>query len=171
MEEVRTKDDLGILHSDFFILTLFLGIPPLQENLVTPYILLHLLHDMSIHILHVAYDRALLETRDLMLKSRGYAVTSALGNQQAMALSAEELARYDAVVIGFSSTHAVRSAAVQWFKAKSPELPVVILQVHDFEKFPQADCATPSEDPTVWLQAVAQCVGVTERSVPRAEKA
>ena|SRR5690242_5545132 len=112
---------------------------------------------MSVRILHVAYDRGLLETRDLMLKARGYAVTSALGNQQAMAFSADDLTRFDAAVIGFSSTHATRSAMLHWFKSKRPELSVVVLQSHQFEKFPQADCVNTPEDPAVWLAGVAHC--------------
>lgn len=112
---------------------------------------------MSARILHIAYDAGLLETRALMLKARGYRVTSALGNKQAMTITSEELASFDVAVIGFSSTHAMRSELLAWFKSKSARLPVVVLQFHDFERFPLADCATLSEDPNVWLDAVAQC--------------
>ena len=113
---------------------------------------------MSTHILHVAYDQGLLETRTLMLKSRGDRLTSLRGNQAAMSLSPESLAQFDAAVIGFSSTHAVRSTLLQWFKSNSPSLPVIVLQFHHFEKFPQADCVTLSEDPVAWLNAVDHCV-------------
>jgi DNA-binding NtrC family response regulator len=113
---------------------------------------------MSVHILQVAYDQGLLETRALMLKSRGYEVTSVRGNQQAMMLTPEKLAQFDAVLIGFSSTFIARSAILEWFKLKSPQLPVVVLQFHTFEKFPQADCCSLSEEPSAWLDAVADCL-------------
>lgn len=67
---------------------------------------------MNARVLHIAYDAGLLETRSLMLKSRGYQVTSALGNRQAMALKPEELECFDVAVIGFSSTHAARTEIV-----------------------------------------------------------
>ena len=113
---------------------------------------------MRAHILHVAYDRALLETRHLMLKARGYNVTSALGNEQVMAMTPDDLAGFQVAVIGFSSTHAARSTLVKWFKAQSPQLPVVVLQFHEYERFPLAECTTLSEEPALWLDAVDQQV-------------
>jgi hypothetical protein len=113
---------------------------------------------MSAHILQVAYDQALLETRALMLQSRGYKVTSVCGNQQAMALGADGLADFDAAVIGFSSTRPNREQMVRWFKANRSDLRVVVLRFDSFEKFPDADFVSPSEDPAEWLGTVAKCV-------------
>lgn len=116
---------------------------------------------MSVRILQVAYDQGLLETRALMLKAKGYEVTSVRGNQQAMLLTSDSLAKFDAALIGFSSTFMVRSAMLAWFKSKLPQLPVIVLQFHTFEKFPQADCCSLSEDPSIWLDAVANCIGTS----------
>jgi DNA-binding NtrC family response regulator len=113
---------------------------------------------MSAHILQVAYDTSLMETRALMLKSKGYKVTSVCGNQQAMSLGADRLGEFDAAVIGFSSTQPNRQQMVQWFKANRSNLRVVVLQFDCFEKFPEADFVSPSEDPAEWLGTVAQCV-------------
>jgi len=113
---------------------------------------------MSAHILQVAYDTALMQTRALMLESRGYRVTSVCGNRQAMALGPGGLADFDAAVIGFSSTHPDRQQMVKWFKANRSSLRVVVLQFDTFEKFPDADFVSPSEDPAAWLGTVALCV-------------
>ena len=44
---------------------------------------------------------------------------------------------------------------VHWFKAHYPKIPVVVLQFYGWEKFPEADVATLSEDPTIWLAEIA----------------
>ncbi len=142
-----------ILHSDLLILT-FPGVNRHSEKKCLILVSFGIQSKMSARILHIAYDAGLLETRSLMLKSRGYQVTSALGNKQAMALASGELDRFDLAVIGFSSTHAARTEVLAWMKSKSARLPVVVLQYHEFEKFPQADCVTMAEDPCVWLDAV-----------------
>lgn len=113
---------------------------------------------MSAHILQVAYDSALMQTRALMLQSKGYKVTSVYGNQQAMSLGPDRLADFDVAVIGFSSTRPDRQQMVDWFKANRSNLRVIVLQFDSFEKFPGADAVSPSEDPAEWLSTVAQCV-------------
>jgi hypothetical protein len=57
-------------------------------------------------ILQIAYDPVLLEIRQIMLEKSGYRVTSALGNDNGIALVKN--GQFDVVVIGFStrlSTH------------------------------------------------------------------
>jgi len=44
---------------------------------------------------------------------------------------------------------------VLWFKTHYPKIPVVVLQFSSWEKFPEADVSTFSEDPTIWLTEVA----------------
>ncbi len=46
-------------------------------------------------------------------------------------------------------------AMVLWFKTHYPKIPVVVLQFSSWEKFPEADVSTFSEDPTIWLTEVA----------------
>jgi len=44
---------------------------------------------------------------------------------------------------------------IRWFKQFYPNIPVVALQFHSAESFPEADGGTVSDDPEVWLAAVA----------------
>jgi len=110
---------------------------------------------MTAHILQVAYYDKLLETRAQMLKAAGYQVTSVLGNDKAIALPAAVIAAASLVVVGFSAPHSARDAMIHWFKAQHPRIPVVVLQFTSWEKFPEADVSTFSEDPTIWLAEVA----------------
>ena len=108
---------------------------------------------MAVSVLHVAYYPTLLQTRQAMLEQDGYVVTSALGNDQAIALAD---GRFDLVVVGFSAGYAERGRIVRWFKQHLPTIPVVALLAHSGEHFPDADCVTLSEDPRVWLSAVRE---------------
>src|SRR5690348_17819573 len=104
---------------------------------------------MAAHILQVAYYDTLQEVRAKMLEAAGYEVTSVLGNDKAMGLNRAVIAATDLVMVGFSTQHSVRAAMVQWFKAHYPKIPVVALQFYGWEKFPEADVATSSEDPAI----------------------
>ncbi len=117
---------------------------------------------MAAHILQVAYYQSLLEIRTRMLEFGGYQVTAALGNDEAFALDATVIATVDLIVIGFSASHPIRTTAVHWFKERYPTIPAVVLRFHGFEKFPEAG-ATLSEDPKIWLEAIAS---ILKRSNP-----
>src|SRR5712691_13284622 len=90
-----------------------------------------------------------------MLESRGHHVISVLGNDVAFRLVAAVLAAADSIVIGFSAPYPVRAAMIHWFKQLYPNTPVVALQFHSAESFHEADGGTVSDDPEVWLAAVA----------------
>lgn len=89
-----------------------------------------------------------------MLRIYGYRVTSVLGNQEAMQLGDTILAEVDLVVVGFSAPYSVRESIVHWLKTKNPRLPVLVMQSSAWEKFPEADAAVLSEEPTVWIEKV-----------------
>lgn len=108
-------------------------------------------------ILQIAYYDNLLRTRTVMLQRSGYAVSSVLGNDQAMAAAAQLLPGMDLVMIGFSGSYSDRSSMAKWLKQQYPGTPVVVLQAHSSERFPEADYTTLSEDPEVWLAAIADC--------------
>jgi DNA-binding NtrC family response regulator len=110
---------------------------------------------MAAHILQVAYYDTLQEVRAKMLEAAGYQVTSVLGNDQAMELNRAVIAATDLVLVGFSAPHSVRAELVHWFKARYPNIPVAALQFYEWEKFPEADVATSSEDPAIWLAEIA----------------
>src|SRR5260370_32210627 len=107
------------------------------------------------NVLQVAYDPGPLVTRARMLESRGHHVTSVLGNDEAFGLDAGVVAAADSILIGFSAPHPVRAAMIHWFKQLYPNIPVVALRFHGSESFPEADGGTVSDDPEVWLAAVA----------------
>ena len=109
-----------------------------------------------ISVLQIGYVPALVETRAIMLRKDGYNVVSAVGNDQGINLAPSR--PFDVVVVGFSERHPVRAQMVRWLKQHLPSVPVVALAAHDYEAFPDADCVTLSEDPRVWLAAVADCV-------------
>ena len=44
---------------------------------------------------------------------------------------------------------------IHWLKQHYPDTPVVVLRFHSTESFPEADGGTVSDDPEVWLAAVA----------------
>ena len=111
---------------------------------------------MASHILQVAYYPALSETRALMLESAGYHVTTVLGNNEAMGLDAALIATVGLVVVGFSAPHSIRAEMALWFKVHYPKIPVVVLKFQSWENFPEADAATLSEDPMVWVAMVAK---------------
>lgn len=110
---------------------------------------------MAAQILQVAYYETLLEIRAKMLQAAGYQVTSVLGNKNAFGLDKAVIETADLILIGFSAEHSIREAMVRWLKTHYPKIPVVVLQFHSWEQFPEADVVTLSEDPTVWLTAIA----------------
>ncbi len=110
---------------------------------------------MAAHILQVAYYDTLRELRVKMLEAAGYQVISVSGNDNAMGLDGAVIAGANLIVVGFSAEHSVRAAMVLWFKTHYPTISVVVLQFSSWEKFPEADVSTFSEDPTSWLTEVA----------------
>ncbi len=109
-------------------------------------------------ILHISYYENLLRTRTQMLQRVGYEVASVLGNDEARAAALRLLPGFDLVVIGFSGSFTDRRAILHWLKQQYPQVPVIVLQAHSSERFPDADYTTLSEDPEVWLEAVAACL-------------
>ncbi len=108
---------------------------------------------MAAHILQVAYYDTLRELRVKMLEAAGYQVTSVSGNDNAMGLDGAVIAGANFIVVGFSAEHSVRAAMVLWFKTHYPKIPVVVLQFSSWEKFPEADVSTFSEDPTIFRKS------------------
>jgi DNA-binding NtrC family response regulator len=95
------------------------------------------------------------DIRAQLLGAAGYEVTSVLGNDEAMALSPSRIAAIDLVVVGFSTSHSIRAAIIQWFKMHYPMIPVVVMTFYEWEEFPEADAACLSEDPRNLLATVA----------------
>lgn len=111
---------------------------------------------MATSILQIAYDPALLQLRQMMLEKNGYYVVSELGNKDAIARARS--GSFDLILIGFSTSFQIRQEAIRLLKQTCPNVPIVVLQAHSYEKFPDADFATLSESPETWLAAVANCL-------------
>jgi hypothetical protein len=101
-------------------------------------------------IIRTCKKRALSCSKAQAMKSR------VLGNDNAIALDAAVIAAANVIVVGFSASHSIRAAMVIWFKTHYPKTPVIVLQFSRWERFPEADVSTFSEDPTILLAAVAK---------------
>ena len=111
---------------------------------------------MAASILQIAYTSTLLQTRQMILEQNGYKVVSALGNDQGIASASTGC--FDVIMVGFSERHSTRKEVIRRLRQCAPNIPVVVLLAHEYERFPDADFATLSEDPNKWLGAVADCV-------------
>ena len=105
-------------------------------------------------ILQIAYYPGLLQARQIMLEQAGHKVISALGNDQGMALATTH--SFSLVLVGFSAPESVRRTMIRWLKQHLPQTQVVALLANESECLPDADCETLSENPGVWLNAVAE---------------
>jgi DNA-binding response OmpR family regulator len=76
------------------------------------------------HILSVSYDKSLLKTREMILNSNGYRVTSALGLDAALAKCHRP---FDAFVLGHSIPHSEKESLIEAFRANSSG-PVIALK-------------------------------------------
>ena len=117
------------------------------------------------HILQVAYYPNLKETRAKILEAAGYRVTSVLVNHDAVKLNRRLMKTADLVLVGFSGPKAAREAVVRWIKRHYADLPVVV-QVKEWEKFPEADATASLQDPSFWLAAIANILKTTAKAAP-----
>jgi CheY-like chemotaxis protein len=112
------------------------------------------------HILSVSYDATLLRTRQLLLESRGYVVTSAEGYVEAISKCSS--GNYDLLIIGHSIPHADKKAIVTEAKQHG-SLPVLaLLRVNE----PELENASESVDvlrPEVLLDAVERLAPLNQR--------
>lgn len=108
-------------------------------------------------MLSVAFNSALMKTREALLRSRGYTVTSVLGAEPAKAAAGQG---FDVFAVGHAAPWTERRDLVRWLKQNFPGVPVVCLLRNRFEEpIPEADCSTDVEDPKGWLAAVEKCMG------------
>jgi CheY-like chemotaxis protein len=94
------------------------------------------------HILSVSYDPVLLSTRQLLLESCGYSVTSAEGFIEA--LDHCRRGGYDLLIIGHSIPHADKRAIVQEASRHRPSPILALLRQNE----PELEGATESVDAT-----------------------
>jgi DNA-binding response OmpR family regulator len=113
------------------------------------------------HILSVSYDETLLSTRQLLLESRGYAVTSAEGFVEAMRLC--KAGGYDLLIIGHSIPHTDKKALVDEIRTRL-RVPVLVLLRQGEPSVTEATKSIDAGNPRLSLDAVAQLLGPAHSS-------
>jgi CheY-like chemotaxis protein len=103
-------------------------------------------------IFQIAYTQPLLLARAELLRSRGYEVSSALGNEAAQIELKACTETYDLFIVGHAAPREVRAKMVQWLKEHYPT--VKILAVHP-PHCPQLPVADFNIGPEELLVAVA----------------
>jgi PAS domain S-box-containing protein len=109
-------------------------------------------------IFQVAYDGTLLKRREELLKNRGYAVVSVLGNEAAQ----RSLARdqdWRLFLLGHNAPLTTREAMVRWLKENFPQTKVLALNPPSQVNLPRADFNFVLDGSEEWLIAVASTSG------------
>jgi|SRR5579871_5802615 len=107
------------------------------------------------HILSVSYDALLLQTRQLLLQSRGYTVTSAEGYVDAIRKC--RAGGYDLLIIGHSIPHTDKEAIMAETKQHCPAPVLALLRSNEPELAGAAESVDASR-PELLIEAVARLV-------------
>jgi hypothetical protein len=109
-------------------------------------------------VLQIAYDEMLLITRARLLKSRGYEVTSVLGNDDAKR-ALDKGRTYRLIIVGHASPRETRQAMIQWLKTTFPGTKVLALNPPHQTSLAEADYNVALNGPEEWLSIVASSAG------------
>jgi CheY-like chemotaxis protein len=115
------------------------------------------------HILSVSYDEVLLNSRQLVLESEGYRVTSAWGFQAA--LQACQVGKFDLFVLGHSIPTADKEALIKEFRAHCSALVIALARINE-PKVRGADYQSET-DPKMLVALIDRILSGKER---RADK-
>jgi DNA-binding response OmpR family regulator len=102
-------------------------------------------------ILSISYDNTLLQTRQLLLETRNYAVTSALGFAKAMEQCSQ--GKWDLLIMGHSIPDRDKRALLKHFRQNSPA-PLLALHRLDEPRLEGADFSITPEHPEELLEMV-----------------
>ncbi len=108
------------------------------------------------NILSVSYDETLLVTRQRLLESRGYRVTSACGFRQGMELCSSA-SGFELFILGHSIPMEQKQALIQAFRAQRPTSPIIALKRASEELVGGADMSIDPA-PEQLLSSVAHLV-------------
>lgn len=110
-------------------------------------------------LLSIAFDPALLLSREVLLREAGYMATSVLGSEAGKAAASSD---FDIFMVGHTAPYRERVELVQWLKANFPATPVIALRRHMLEQaIPGADCGTDVDNPPEWLKAIDDCIAAS----------
>ena len=105
-------------------------------------------------IFQIAYDEETAGQRAELLRSLGYGVISALGNEAAKVLLTS-IKNYDLFIVGHAAPEKRRKEMVDWLKVKYPN--VKILAVNPaHQQMAQADYNAIQDGPESWLPFVTE---------------
>ena len=103
-------------------------------------------------IFSVSYDETLLRTRELLLKSAGHKVLSALQHKEAMAACRQT--GFELVIIGHSIAKADKLEIIECFRASNPVAPVIALTRGGEPRLREVDHYINPGDPEELLRAI-----------------
>lgn len=108
----------------------------------------------SKHIFQISYDEQMGMQRAKLLKSRGYSVISAIGNEAAkVALSPVQ--PYELFIVGHAAPVETRQEMVFWLRAKYPRAVIVALNPPN-QQLVRADYNVQQNYPETWLPVIAR---------------
>jgi CheY-like chemotaxis protein len=108
------------------------------------------------HILSVSYDAVLLATREMLLQSAGYTVTSAEGYVDAMKKC--HTTDYDLLIIGHSIPHADKEAIIAELRQSCPAPVLALLRPNEPRLIGAAE-AIEANRPDLLLSTVRKLLG------------
>jgi DNA-binding NtrC family response regulator len=116
---------------------------------------------VSKKILSVSYDEALLTTRQRILESQGYTVTSAQGVRDALR-HCKSTAPFDVFILGHSIPREEKETLIEQFRAHRPAAAVVALRRAGEGRVRGADLAI-EPNPRELLDAIANLLSGDDR--------
>lgn len=120
------------------------------------------------HIFQVSYDEESGRRRAELLKSRGYAVISVIGNEAAKLLLSS-IQPYDLFIVGSAAPEQTRGEMVDWLRAQYPGVKIVALNPPD-QLVLLADYNVP-HDAENWLSIVSEELSSSSAGRPGSIKA
>lgn len=111
------------------------------------------MHQGPKHVLSVSYNKALLRTRELLLRRRGYNVTSEFGFTTAV--EACKAARFDLFILGHSIPRTDKSELIKTFR-RYCSAPVLLLLRQGESVEAGADGSVSPDDPELLLDRIDQ---------------
>jgi len=106
-------------------------------------------------VFQIAYDQALLFTRAELLKSRGYIVESAFGNDEAKRHLAGGPG-FELFIIGHAADSRTREEMAKWVRERFPGVRILALNPPHQPELTNADYNIRQNGPEVWLELLSK---------------
>jgi len=106
-------------------------------------------------VFQIAYDRNLLFTREELLKTRGYEVTSVFGNDAAKGVLTRSQ-KYRLFIVGHDAPKETKQEMVRWLKDNFSEIKILALNAPFQEPVTGVDVNVLMNGPEEWLAAVEE---------------